>query len=587
MTTYDKSPTLGLNLPKGTDTFDYDVFLRQNFNTLDSSLAEIVTVSVKQKGAIGDGIHDDTSAIQSAFDSLANGGILLIPNPSNKYVITSSINVNYSNITVICGTNVLIDCQNGAGFYVAQSLSNVNFNNLHLLGHANSTTSLSGLRFDNYTHDCIIEKCTFDGFNIGITYNYQNYNMFCHHSTFRNMYYNPSVGAGGNGALGYGICLQASYHCLARDCIFEATVQRHALYIGRYPISSGDTAKTNVAGYGNKVINNQFSGQPIASPTGNEYSVKIMGNKDVLVDGNTFDGGIGAIWLTSDGTADIDPYFVKITNNEIKNLTAVASQQAGGIVVAGGSNLYQSEIHDNIIHDCQSHGIGLGSCQDVKVYNNIIFNLTGWTVSGTNINPYGIYVYDVATDTEIYNNKIKSCDRGIYFQYGGTSSNPSTGIRIYGNEIKSVTFGIFSKNFTSGEIFQNRFNTTSDKAILFFTGDFSGTIHHNRFTSVKYCVGLNSQNVSDFFCYDNEVVSVTTAVYDFSTSTARMIKPSLQLGSTTINKTYIGTTAPTTGTWIVGDRFYNTAPVASGYEGWVCVTAGTPGTWKGFGVIQA
>jgi len=45
--------------------------------------------------------------------------------------------------------------------------------------------------------------------------------------------------------------------------------------------------------------------------------------------------------------------------------------------------------------------------------------------------------------------------------------------------------------------------------------------------------------------------------------------------------------APTTGTGAVGDRVYNSAPAAGGWIGWVCVTAGNPGTWKGFGAIEA
>jgi hypothetical protein len=48
---------------------------------------------------------------------------------------------------------------------------------------------------------------------------------------------------------------------------------------------------------------------------------------------------------------------------------------------------------------------------------------------------------------------------------------------------------------------------------------------------------------------------------------------------------YYGTAAPTAGTWAVGDITWNTAPAAGGYSGWICVTAGTPGTWKGFGSI--
>jgi hypothetical protein len=52
-------------------------------------------------------------------------------------------------------------------------------------------------------------------------------------------------------------------------------------------------------------------------------------------------------------------------------------------------------------------------------------------------------------------------------------------------------------------------------------------------------------------------------------------------------RVFYGEAAPTTGTWVVGDRLYNTAPAAAGTMGWVCTTAGTPGTWKTFGAITA
>lgn len=54
---------------------------------------------------------------------------------------------------------------------------------------------------------------------------------------------------------------------------------------------------------------------------------------------------------------------------------------------------------------------------------------------------------------------------------------------------------------------------------------------------------------------------------------------------TSVNQS--GTAAPTTGTWAVGDKVWNTAAAASGTVGWVCTTAGTPGTWKTFGTIAA
>lgn len=48
-----------------------------------------------------------------------------------------------------------------------------------------------------------------------------------------------------------------------------------------------------------------------------------------------------------------------------------------------------------------------------------------------------------------------------------------------------------------------------------------------------------------------------------------------------------GTAAPTSGAYNRGDMVINTQPSAGGFTGWRCVTSGTPGTWKGYGTIEA
>lgn len=48
-------------------------------------------------------------------------------------------------------------------------------------------------------------------------------------------------------------------------------------------------------------------------------------------------------------------------------------------------------------------------------------------------------------------------------------------------------------------------------------------------------------------------------------------------------KRYWGTAAPslsTDGTYAVGDEVVNTVPSSGNDPGWLCTTAGTPGTWK-------
>ena len=44
--------------------------------------------------------------------------------------------------------------------------------------------------------------------------------------------------------------------------------------------------------------------------------------------------------------------------------------------------------------------------------------------------------------------------------------------------------------------------------------------------------------------------------------------------------------APTTGAHTVGEIVLNSAPASAGFIGWVCTVAGTPGTWRTFGLIS-
>jgi hypothetical protein len=52
------------------------------------------------------------------------------------------------------------------------------------------------------------------------------------------------------------------------------------------------------------------------------------------------------------------------------------------------------------------------------------------------------------------------------------------------------------------------------------------------------------------------------------------------------NKKFMnGTDIPTAGNFRQGDIVWNETTVSTGYIGWVCTRAGTPGEWKPFGQI--
>jgi hypothetical protein len=69
----------------------------------------------------------------------------------------------------------------------------------------------------------------------------------------------------------------------------------------------------------------------------------------------------------------------------------------------------------------------------------------------------------------------------------------------------------------------------------------------------------------------------------FVTTDETVMLPRVKLGP----KEGFGTTAPTAGTWALGDRCWHTAPAAAGVPGWVCTTAGSPGTWKAMAALAA
>ena len=119
---------------------------------------------------------------------------------------------------------------------------------------------------------------------------------------------------------------------------------------------------------------------------------------------------------------------------------------------------------------------------------------------------------------------------------------------------------------------------------------FSGNYFQDGITQTAAVDGLVYEN--NFHQY---VYSTTRA--DIAGSTSVRLQSRLQgntyTGGATSNYTgglkerveIYSTAAPVAGTWAHGDLVYHSEPYSGGNEGWVCVTAGTPGTWKSFGSI--
>ena len=158
---------------------------------LSASIAALGILSVKDFGAAGDGVSDDTTAIQGALDALQSGGTILFP--KGTYLITRSLTV-YSHQTVdLCGSTIL----QGAAI-----------NNL-MMGYCTSSIGA----YDG-PHDIVIENGTFDG---GAYTTNNTLLGFCHgkNITIRNCKFINAYGSWHN------IEINSSKFVVIEGCSFE------------------------------------------------------------------------------------------------------------------------------------------------------------------------------------------------------------------------------------------------------------------------------------------------------------------------------------------------------------------------------
>lgn len=116
----------------------------------------------------------------------------------------------------------------------------------------------------------------------------------------------------------------------------------------------------------------------------------------------------------------------------------------------------------------------------------------------------------------------------------------------------------------------------------------SADLYHNYFAPKHIIVNGGSFNTATPVVFSSGVSTGRVTFNNvWSQAGGYILEGSRTANTGLIYKKSWAAAAPTTGTWAVGDRVFDTSPSAGGHIGWVCTTAGTPGTWKTFGAITA
>lgn len=621
--------------------------------TVQAKLRE--SVSVKDFGATGNGITDDTVTIQAAINS--NPGRLYFP--PGTYIV-SSLSIPYNLVVYGAGDASVVKRKANTDTNSPAPLSAALFN---ITSH-NIEVSFQDMRLDgNEVNQIAYEPY---GYLIRATNLVglitSKLSVYCDGITF----------------------IDATQCCVWMDGntaslgLEEVKITGCRFINGRYGLAQGNVNVTSSSGYGPDYIT--LTDKVYATITENSFvfdntlstgqfsrtAVRITFNVDTdnadgvrtLIDGNYFYGcGRGE---RIDGNRPgndvgvIDAYArgreLRITNNtfeqsqgapirgktncDLVNIMANiidSTNMNPGINI--GPNSYAQQVgrisvSNNIIRNSAGYAIGvignagattsgppntLGYVSDVLISNNIIEGVISWNMQLSPNTGEGIYVRNFR-NINITGNMIGGAALNGIWVRGTAGTYSSAHINISNNRIEVAAKGIAIEPTVIGAV-----TVTGNTAVLCTSWGFDiqtlsgggATLSYSDNSSIgatdyghyfknwsnAHIVGNHTETVAGLSrgFYPQDSVRTKLAFNSVGTGVTTPLvgggsaqSVNHDFGNTWNAKVmYGGTPAPTVGTWAVGDIVYITTPTAAGNIGWVCTTAGTPGTWKTFGAIAA
>jgi hypothetical protein len=556
------------------------------------------TVSVKDFGAVGDGVTDDTASIQAAIDALSTSGGGILTFEPKTYIIknTSGLGclIAKSNVTLIgTGASTVIKLGAAAGncalFYSASAVSNITIDGVVFDGNSGVITAYDtyGIWLENVTrltiNNCVFQNLRLDGMLLGQTGLAKQVTV--ENSIFKNI---GVAGFGANGIRVYysqGLLINANYfydfivspidtnptpggNLETNIVVTNNYIKNGAGWLPGYSsislladriLCQGNT----VIGGGNIVVHDYVgSGQTTRDyrVIGNSLTNTVSGitvnqgeNSNIVVTSNVIRGfnqfGINVYNPNIPASATTNP--VIVSNNIIEdtntNVTYTTTNQPVCILIFNANNVLCSA---NQCIKPRFAGIWAASSSNVTISDNFIINQAGYAPSDLlTFNGGGILVSPGGYSAPFDVNNVIISGNFVYNYLTTLSASPSSNFR---------TGGIVAYNDSSGA------KTVSNIVIT------------NNTVNQGYGIGVQTYTLNSCYINGNSISNASSGRLVDTSSVQRVSNPSV--GSYTA--------APTTGTWVRGDIVYNSAPASLGYVGWVCTASGTPGTWTTFGLIS-
>jgi uncharacterized protein YjbI with pentapeptide repeats len=519
--------------------------------TVQAKLRE--TVSVRDFNAVGDGVTDDTAAIQAAITSLsATGGTVFFPKGTYK---TDSGVTLVSNLTLQGETGAVIKPSDSVPLWAYRGVSTNNVKVIDLTFEGTGTAFTNGnqrlLQIETGSN-IEITGCNFtkareggvslNGCSFAIVSNSSFTSCYGTGLTTRDgcskitvdscvFYLNGDTGVATNAA-GRGLLFWETSNSVASNCVFEGNTE----YGLRLYSQTGDSeANRNIA------ISNCAFRDNGTTATGKSdlYIYNEHGDTErVVVTGCTFSTRTGNTGAVMSGTN------MTLSGCSFKAITPRSSNHA--VSLYGATNVV---CVGNVIQD-------FGSAFNMSA--SVGHVTTNCTMADNQID--GVVEFSgggiVGTGNVISNNRIKHGGAGasdVCF----TMTTANTNCSIVGNYVDS---------------FYRGFNLASSGALI----------------AIRNNTVVGSTGTGFFAQYNTDLSNQIIDGNGFDSAYPNMFgqfrKPSVHSFA---RSTFWTNVVPSSGgvggganvQWKVGDRAFNNTPAVGQPKSWVCTVAGAPGTW--------
>jgi hypothetical protein len=622
----EKTTNLQLNKWVPTDYVKMDEF-NENFDIIDEKIGDLNkktedVINIKEFGAKGDGVTDDSDAIQNAINSLSeNGGTIIFP--KGVYLISKPLKL-YSDIVIEGNNSIFKASDNGWTDYLFRGI-------LELVGV--SRVVIRNLFIDHNCSASTNPKPSYCVFMFNASENLLDNVVFSDSGSINSLPSDPPLMIlakddpsefSDQTASVYANITGGCYDNVIRKCTFQLPKTARCAFavrvltdwVNKRPLDNfvnhnqgnvfdsckfvGDYKWNHLefAGGGtryNKVVNCYFNGLSLTAidfDKGTNYNIAI---------GNTVENvGRSQEYLSQSDTrmAAINVHGYQATTGDTDIYYSIGNTVINNVIKDVGN------VNDT---DSYQSSIGVGYAQQTVVSGNQIDCIKAPT-------GFGIFIDHYTDNLLVEGNIIRNVAYGI-----GFNANASTigSVTIKANDVyiqkEAVSLGGQSGGNTRVTISDNTLKTTSttDKCIVLLNFIKKAIISNNRVLGGLECISCYAQsavilgNICDsptqrgIRIGDGKAVLIgnrviNSALADLIVSSS--IQPTLVGNSFTNpaskegpNISYMSS-VPNSGIWNKGDIVYNTNPVAGGKLGWVCVVsgdfAGTPPVFKAFGAID-